>query len=206
MDTPNSSADSFRKVLLLLFFRSPKHSAQGFTLIELIMVIVIIAVLAVIAIPSMLNQASKARRAEAKSYIGALNRSQALFYANNQRFSISLDELGIGIHQQTENYRYVITNLQGNQPADPNDPSYKQAIVNWALSIDGGAVHSYLGIADVVSTTGGVGTVDTMICEQGKTGTVNQSGYTSGQNYNVITDVGDPSQSPQCADPFQPLQ
>ena len=179
--------------------RDPK---AGFTVIELMMVIVIIGVLAGIGIPSMLNQTSKARHAEAKTYIGALNRSQQTFYLQNRRFTTDPNELDVGVPASTNSYNYSITNLEGQQPGDPQDASYKLAIVNWAIPQDTASVRAYLGVVDTVALSSGVGSVESILCEQKHTGTVNFSGYSSGNNY-AVTTSGDPTIFPACADPFE---
>jgi type IV pilus assembly protein PilA len=175
----------------------------GFTVIELLMVVVIIGVLAGIGIPSMLNQTSKARHAEAKTYIGALNRSQQTFYLENRHFTANPGELDVGVPSSTNSYTYSITNLDGQAPGDPQDGSYKVAIVNWAIPQDTAGVRAYLGVVDTVAMQSGVGSVESILCEQQQTGTVNFSGYSSGNNYTVVTNSGDPTTFPACAAPFE---
>jgi type IV pilus assembly protein PilA len=198
---------SERVLILFRLLNSRKtQPAEGFTLIELIMVIVIIGALAVIALPSFLHQTSKARQAEAKTYVGAMNRAQQLNYLQNRRFSRDLVELELSISTDTDNFSYSITNLEGQQPTDPNDLSYKLAIVNWALPKDVTTVRSYLGVVDVISTSSGVGSVASVMCQKKHGGLPNQTGYTSGQNYTVVTITGDSAQVPLCADPFQTFE
>ena len=194
------------QILFRLLNSGQAQPAAGFTLIELIMVIVIIGALAIIALPSFLHQTSKARQAEAKTYVGAMNRAQQLNYLQNRRFSRDLVELELSISVETDNFTYSITNLDGQQPPDPNDLSYKLAIVNWALPHDATTVRSYLGVVDVISTSRGVGSVGSVICQKKEGGLPSQTGYTSGQNYTVVTVTGDPNQEPLCADPFQKFE
>jgi len=59
-----------------------KKTNQGFTLIELLVVVIMIGVLASIALPNLLSQIAKARQAEAKNNLGAINRAQQAY--NNE--------------------------------------------------------------------------------------------------------------------------
>lgn len=88
---------------------------QGFTLIELLVSIAIIGILAAIALPAFLNQANKARMAEAKTTVGAINRSQQAYRINHPVFADSFSELGIGLPTVTENYSYTISTNQGDE-------------------------------------------------------------------------------------------
>jgi hypothetical protein len=38
-----------------------------------------------------------------------MNRAPQAYYLENTAFTTSIDELGVGIQQQTENYQYIIT-------------------------------------------------------------------------------------------------
>jgi len=67
-------------------------------------VIVIIGILAAIALPSFLNQASKARQSEAKTYTGSMIRAQQAYYLEKQQFAPDLTTLTTGIPATTANY------------------------------------------------------------------------------------------------------
>ncbi|AFY70322.1 general secretion pathway protein H [Thalassoporum mexicanum PCC 7367] len=84
--------------------------SHGFTLIELLVVIVIIGILAAISLPTFLNQASKARHSEAKTYVSAMNRAQQTYFIEKQQFACNADIgfLGLGIPANTPNFNYEI--------------------------------------------------------------------------------------------------
>ena len=60
------------------------------------------------------TQTKEAREAEGKSRVGAMNRAQQAFYLENEKFGTTIEDLGIGIKPESENYRYQIVH-QGNQ-------------------------------------------------------------------------------------------
>lgn len=130
-----------------------RKSTQGFTLIELLVVIIIIGILAAIALPTFLNQANKARQAEARQYIGAVNRSQQAYRLEHQQFSDSMANLGVGITASTRFYTYVI--VEGT---------------NYAAYVTGTAkdasLRSYIGAAQVVQPNPNLdATAITVVCE-----------------------------------------
>lgn len=57
---------------------------------------------------------NKAREAEGRQNLGAMSRSQQAYYLENSKFATTIEELGIGINPETENYRYQVL-PQGNQ-------------------------------------------------------------------------------------------
>lgn len=63
---------------------------DGFTLLELIIVVTIIGILAVIAIPGYIGYQRKAVRSEAFSNLEALRLLEEQFFAENNRYTISL--------------------------------------------------------------------------------------------------------------------
>jgi type IV pilus assembly protein PilA len=70
-----------------------EHAYQGFTLIELLVTIMIVGLLSAAALPSYLNQASKARSAEAKAALGTVNRSQQAYRLENRIFASTISSL-----------------------------------------------------------------------------------------------------------------
>jgi type II secretion system protein G len=85
------------KDLLFLAIKSPRKKARGFTLIELLVIIIILGILAAIAIPSLLGQIAKAKQAEARSILGAINRAQQGYRYENNTFT-TLSQLPIEIN------------------------------------------------------------------------------------------------------------
>ncbi|HEY9597601.1 MAG TPA: type IV pilin-like G/H family protein, partial [Cyanophyceae cyanobacterium] len=70
--------------------------------------LILIGIIAAIALPSFLNQANKAKQAEAKNYVGSLIRAEQAYQLEKGTFSPSIKDLGIGIEPETLNYRYQI--------------------------------------------------------------------------------------------------
>jgi type IV pilus assembly protein PilA len=88
-----------------------KHGNRGFTLIELLLFVTMNGLLAAIALPSFLSQANKAKQAEAKNFVGTMNRAQQAYYLERGSMfarQSNFKDLGIGNKTQTENYSYQI--------------------------------------------------------------------------------------------------
>ena len=154
------------KTKLIQHMLNKKNGEKGFTLIELLVVIIIIGILAAIALPSFLNQASKARQSEAKTYTGSMNRSQQAYYLEKQEFAPNLVTLSVGIAQKTENYGYGIARNGGKTASG----------VSQSVNVFG---------TPIATTTAGAGTVSDTIVGGGAAPV---KGYTGGVN--VATPTG----------------
>lgn len=54
------------------------------------------------------QQTIRAKQSEGKNYVGAMNRGQQAYFIEYNKFTNSLEKLGIGIKNSTENYSYVM--------------------------------------------------------------------------------------------------
>ena len=57
---------------------------------------------------------NKAREAEGRQNLGSMSRAQQAYYLESSKFATTIEELGIGIKPETENYRYQVL-PQANQ-------------------------------------------------------------------------------------------
>jgi type IV pilus assembly protein PilA len=104
---PSTPAKTLLRYCLCRWSKFP----QGFTLIELLVVITILGILSAIAIPSFLRQTNRAREAEAKTYVSAINRAQQSYFTENWKFG-SLADLEIGI-SNSNHYSYASNPIVG---------------------------------------------------------------------------------------------
>ena len=164
------------KTKLIQHMLNKKNGEKGFTLIELLVVIIIIGILAAIALPSFLNQASKARQSEAKTYVGSMNRGQQAYYLEKQQFAPSLDALAVGIALTTANYGYTTgateagTLVTGKTDTTVNSvaiPGATQTTAATLVGNDAATVKGYIGGVSV-STPKGSNEATTLatLCEQ----------------------------------------
>jgi type IV pilus assembly protein PilA len=81
---------------------------KGFTLIELMIVVAIIGILAAIAIPNFLNYQCKAKQSEAKTILGSMVTCEEAYFAENDTFTASLNDMGFVTKGANQRYDYTI--------------------------------------------------------------------------------------------------
>lgn len=128
-----------------------RQNSFGFTLIELLVVTTVIGVLAAIALPTFLNRANSAKQAEAKTYIGTLNRAQQAYAIEYSQFASNPITLGIDI-RDSGNYKYEIQ-VSGSSPY----------AIHYADSKTG-RLHAYVGMTALVQSNNN-STMETVLCE-----------------------------------------
>ncbi len=128
-----------------------KKADEGFTLIELLVVIIIIGILSAIALPSFLNQANKAKQAEAQTYVGSINRGQQAYFLEKNAFG-GLSNLELGI-SNTANYTYETAAVPG-PPAVANTTAAPK-----------GVLKGYRGKVWIATATDGTATTLALLCE-----------------------------------------
>jgi len=142
----------------LRFCKAQSRIAWGFTLIELLVTMIIIGILAAIALPSFLNQANKARYAEAKSYIGTMSRLQQAYYLEKQIFAGTMSQLSLGANTASSNFTYGI--VTGDINGNTSPIQLDQIVTNVATPAATNAIKSDVGVVGVP----GVVRIDTVFC------------------------------------------
>jgi type IV pilus assembly protein PilA len=157
-----------------------KDGNSGFTIIELLIFMTISGLLSSVSLPKFLTQSQKAKQAEAKNFVGKMNRAQQAYYlehnnvfANNAHFK----DLGVGMQTQTQNYIYSITGGGNGTPVVTS-----QAILKQVKS----PLKSYVGgvSATLQPRTNNI-VIQSILCEAAKSGI--SGGVTTGVvQYSVI--------------------
>ncbi|WP_055076693.1 type IV pilin-like G/H family protein [Pseudanabaena sp. 'Roaring Creek'] len=147
-------------VSLLLRDRQTKIqnlNGKGFTLIEMLVTMIIIGILAAIAIPSFLNQANKARFAEAKSYVGTMSRLQQAYYLEKKTFAGSISQLSFGANTSSSSFTYSVMTGDVNGNASP--VQLDQIVTNIASPLSPN-LQAFVGVVGIP----GVVRIDAVFC------------------------------------------
>jgi type IV pilus assembly protein PilA len=145
----------------------------GFTLIELLVVIIIIGLLAAIALPSFLNQAQKARFAEAKTYIGTMSRLQQAYHLEKRTFTDDIDKLNVGINTSTASFTYSVIagDINGN-----TTPAQLEQIITNAATPSSSTLKAFISVVGIP----GVVRIDTVFCIANAPGPIAPPGVSPG--------------------------
>jgi type II secretory pathway pseudopilin PulG len=85
-----------------------KKKRHSFSRVGALTILGVLGIGTLLALPSLLSCANSGKQAEAKTNLGALNRSQQSYYSEFKTFTNSLTDLGVGIKPQSVNYDYSI--------------------------------------------------------------------------------------------------
>lgn len=113
---------------------------RSFAGVGALTILLVLGIGVFLTLPSLLSCGSKAKQAEARINLGALNRSQQSYYSEFKTFTNSLTDLSIGIKPQSSNYDYSIRTL-------------KTAAFHYAIAREGLPINSYVGAVFHVPTT-----------------------------------------------------
>lgn len=99
--------------------KNKRISANGFTLIELMVVVVVIALLAAIALPSYQDSIRKGKRAAAKSVLSDLANRQQAYLLDKRSYATSLTALVPGFAAPAEisvDFQFAVSADNGTSP------------------------------------------------------------------------------------------
>ena len=118
------------------------------------------------------NQRTRVRESEGRTYISYMNRGQQAYYAENGNFSNSIDNLGLGILKDTNNYSYRILSpmnpVQNVEELKPSPLDEKRKIA--FATPQEADIKSYMGIVWTFPMSDGNTTTKNFVCESSKEG------------------------------------
>lgn len=100
------------------------------------------------------NEVNKAKQAEGRQYLGAMNRRQEAYYLEKGKFGTTIEDLGVGIKRETQSYHYQIL---------PQGDGTKSVIMTAIAKIPG--IVSYTSAVFAVKQTSGQTLTQAIICE-----------------------------------------
>ncbi|NET87527.1 MAG: protein kinase [Kamptonema sp. SIO1D9] len=88
--------------------KKPANDSPNYLIISLIFGISWAGIYGLIKSPDLMDSTPKAKQAEAKNYLGSMNRAQQAHFLEKSSFTNSVEELQLGIVPETENYSYSV--------------------------------------------------------------------------------------------------
>lgn len=85
-----------------------KQSQEMSTGCGCLLSLMLFGLLGLFVLPSFLTQHHPIKELEVKQYVGAMNRAQQAYFLDNTTFTNNIEQLGLGIKTETENYKYSI--------------------------------------------------------------------------------------------------
>ena len=83
------------------------YHQRGFSLIELMIVVALIGILAAIAIPNFLTYQARAKQSEAKTSLAAIHTAQVVYFAEQNKYGETFNEIGFSVTGSSPRYHYV---------------------------------------------------------------------------------------------------
>lgn len=91
-----------------LHYLLKKNENQCFSWVGLLVLLFLSGLLAALALPSISNRLNNSPQPVAKNNIDAMSRAQQAYFLEYQTFANSIEQLGVAIKPETENYCYQI--------------------------------------------------------------------------------------------------
>jgi type IV pilus assembly protein PilA len=154
----------------ILQYLNHKKPPSGFTFMQILTVVIILG-LAAIAFNYWLTSTSCqfhecARQAEARTYVGTINKGLQAYYTEKNTFSSYVEDLGVGIKTASINWNYHVKVINSGTRA---------VAIGYSTTTPSGAwLKNYVGYVSLIPAGGNTTEVtsDAILCEQKTPGTL----------------------------------